>query len=416
MRTGIQCVRAFFQINFTNLQLFSIYSNQAKLQRSRRIVLLLVSGLVIALFWRSLPNEPATPFFSQPQSRSFVPSEARYSSQFVSHRETPSVHSATAVELTDGVIQAFWYGGTREGAKDVAIYSARFDPAAVIWSKPELLVDRSTAQRALHRTIRKIGNPVIYKATDKQLWLFYVSVSVGGWAGSSINLKISNDLGKSWQPARRLVTSPFLNISTLVKGPAFKYQDGTVGLPVYHEFIGKFGELLRLDKDGVLLDKLRLSHGRTSLQPVITPIDDLHAAGFMRYAGEHPRRLLYFNSTDGGAIWSSPQKSSLPNPNAAVSVLKLASGDLLMVFNNSEKERNDLTLAVSKNQGLDWLIVMTVEQEVSDPASHEFSYPWLLQSEDGNTHLLYTWNKTQIKHVLFNTVWLEQQVSRLLEN
>jgi len=399
--------------DFTNMQLLIQYNKHSNLRRSRQFVFLLLAGLIIVLFWRSMPRESASPFFSLPKTAEPVSTEPYFNSQFVTRGESPAVHSATAV-VADGTVQAFWYGGTREGAGDVAIYSARYSLSEPGWSKPEALVDRITTRRDLHRYIRKIGNPVVYKHTDKQLWLFYVSVSVGGWAGSSINLMISNDLGKSWQPARRLVTSPFLNISTLVKGPAFRYRDGTVGLPVYHEFIGKFGELLHLDRDGNLIDKIRLSHGSISLQPVIIPIDDLHASGFMRYSGDGPRRVLYFNSTDGGATFSSPEKSSLPNPNAAVSVIKLSSGNLLMAFNNSEEGRNNLNLAVSTNQGLDWQAAVALEQVEDSERSrqYQFSYPWLLQSPDGTIHLLYTWNKKQIKHVSFNRAWLEQQISK----
>ena len=360
-----------------------------------------------------MPSEHEAPSFSPTKSIATISSKPRYSSQFVSHGETPRVHSVTAVAITDAVVRSFWYGGTREGAQDVAIYASEFDAKAVVWSKPEMLVDRSAAQRDLHRYIRKLGNPVIYRPSDTELWLFYVSVSVGGWAGSSINLMISNDLGTSWQATKRLVNSPFFNISTLVKGPGFKYRDGTVGLPVYHEFIGKFGELLRLDEDGNLLDKIRLSSGDNSLQPVIIPMDDLRASGFMRYAGEFPRRVLNFHSNDGGASWSSPAKSALPNPNAAVSVIKLVGGELLMAFNNSEDGREDLTLAVSKNQGRDWQVAAALEQGVSDSESreHEYSYPWLLQSPDGTIHLLYTWNKERIRHVLFNRAWLDGQIT-----
>ena len=38
------------------------------------------------------------------------------------------VHSATLTELPKGGVQAFWYGGSREGARDVGIYSARLLP------------------------------------------------------------------------------------------------------------------------------------------------------------------------------------------------------------------------------------------------------------------------------------------------
>ncbi len=388
---------------------------------------LFLTVVVLVLFWRSMPREQGASFSqhtieqvsTEAQHVSTeaqqVPTEAHYSSQFVSHGETTAVHSVTAVAVSDAILRAFWYGGTREGAQDVAIYSSEFDAAAVAWSEPEIVVDRMTAQRELHRYVRKLGNPVVYKPTDTQLWLFYVSVSVGGWAGSSINLMISNDLGESWQPTRRLVTSPFFNISTLVKGPALSYQDGSVGLPVYHEFIGKFGELLRLDEEGNPTDKIRLSRGTHSLQPVIIPIDDLRASGFMRYAGESPRRVLFISSGDGGKSWSSPEKSALPNPNSAVSVIKLVGGDLLMAFNNSDDGREDLTLAVSRNQGHDWNVMVALEQAEPEAQSHqyEYSYPWLLQSADGIIHLLYTWNKERIKHALFNRAWLDEQANKV---
>ncbi len=51
----------------------------------------------------------------------------------------PSVHSATAVELPDGTIRAYWFGGSREGASDVAIWSAAFRSGT--WSTPEMVVD-----------------------------------------------------------------------------------------------------------------------------------------------------------------------------------------------------------------------------------------------------------------------------------
>ncbi|WP_206323709.1 exo-alpha-sialidase, partial [Pseudomonas viridiflava] len=92
--------------------------------------------------------------------------------------------------------------------------------------------------------IRKLGNPVIALAPDKRLWLFYVSVSVGGWAGSTVNAMVSSDMGANWSPPRQLVTSPFLNISTLVRAAPVFHADGSIGLPVYHEFLGKFAEYL----------------------------------------------------------------------------------------------------------------------------------------------------------------------------
>ena len=149
----------------------------------------------------------------------------------------------------------------------------------------------------LNRHVRKIGNPIVYRHPDGRLWLFFVTVSVGGWAGSSISLAESADNGETWSRARRLVTSPFFNLSTLVKGSAFRYADGTIGLPVYHEFLGKFGEMLRIGSDGRILDKTRFTSGRHALQPEIAvPSARRRAVGMLRYAGDAPRRVLYMVS------------------------------------------------------------------------------------------------------------------------
>jgi predicted neuraminidase len=262
----------------------------------------------------------------------------------------------------------------------------------------------------LNRHVRKIGNPIVYRHPDGRLWLFFVTVSVGGWAGSSISLAESVDDGETWSRARRLVTSPFFNLSTLVKGSAFRYADGTIGLPVYHEFLGKFGEMLRIGTDGRVLDKTRFTTGRHALQPEIAILGPQRAVGILRYAGEAPRRVLYMVTADAGRTWSQPQKIHLPNPDAAVEVLALGSGRLLGVFNDIEEARWRLVLGVSDNLGKDWRTIKVLEQkqDAIDVNRYQFSYPWILRAADGDFHLLYSWNRTRIKHIEFNQSWLEQ--------
>ena len=41
----------------------------------------------------------------------------------------------------------------------------------------------------------------------------------------------------------------------------------------------------------------------------------------------------------------------------------------------------------------------------------QFSYPWLMQTSDGEFHLLYTWHRLGIKHVQFNQAWLARMLS-----
>lgn len=385
---------------------------------------------------------------------------ARYESHFASSRLHTQVHAASLVELNNGDLRAFWFSGSREGAPDVTINSAVFDSARKTWGEEQVVTGRATTQRGLRRYIAKVGNPVAARGPDGDLWLFYVTVSLGGWAGSSITLITSNDEGKSWSAPRRLVTSPFINVSTLVKAPPFMYADGTLGLPVYHEFISKFAEVLRLDRHGKVLDKQRLAAGgQGTLQPVVLVENEKEALALTRYAGKGERRVMGIATHDGGRHWETPAPLELRNPNAALTAITLPGGGLLAVLNDREQGRESLGLHVSEDGGKSWRELHRLEEmgalhgKTLDEAAcldlvehlvrgsdarleratqtrineyvtsaaarvragggcgFEFSYPWLMQAKNGDIHLAYTWNRTFIKHLVLDPVWLESRMN-----
>ena len=381
----------------------------------------------------------------------------RIDSHFASNRLDTQTHAASLVELKDGRVRAFWFSGSREGAADVTINSAVFDPVRDAWSDELTVIGRGDTQRGLHRYISKVGNPVATRAPDGSLWMFYVTVSLGGWAGSSISVLTSHDEGESWSAPRRLITSPFMNISTLVKSPPVFYSDGTVGLPVYHEFISKYAEMLHLDKTGKVIDKQRLAAGgQGTLQPVVLVRNEKEATVLTRYAGkDQAPRALSMATEDGGRHWSTPTKSVMKNSNAALAALVLPDGRWLTVFNDQEHGRENLSLQISNDGGATWEELRRLEEMSrlrgvvldepacttlveglarssdvrleedaqrlvgyvdsakrwvrSDGGCHfEFSYPYMIQAHNGDIHVAYTWNRTFIKHVVFDDLWLRQ--------
>ena len=317
----------------------------------------------------------------------------------------PSVHGATVIEKLEGGLFATWFGGKREGGRDVVLWGADYTPTTQRWSVPRRIIGPSETKAALGRYIKTVGNSVLVRGRQGELWLYFVTVSVGGWAGSSLNVTLSQDDGSSWSKPRRLISSPFFNVSTLNKSAAIQYSDGSIGLPVYHEFIGKFAELLRLDAHGKVLDKIRLTHGRHSIQPLVLPLDNKQAIALMRDTGPWPGRVLASKSHDAGMSWSTDTRLSLPNPDAAVAGLRRPDGSLLLVFNDVEAGRSSIALAVSRDQGLSWMTVRNFEQ-LNDGKS-EFSYPYLIRLNDGTMHLLYTWNRKRIRHIIFNDKWVD---------
>jgi predicted neuraminidase len=259
------------------------------------------------------------------------------------------------------------------------------------------------------RLIRKIGNAVLLRRPDGKLWLVFVTVTMGGWAGSSLNLSVSRDGGYNWTPPKRIHSAPFLNLSTLVKGPAVPMEGGLVGLPVYQEFFGKFAEMLVLDATGRVVGKARMSAGRKALQPVVLPLDRNRAVAFARSGARRSPAVWRFESADGGRNWSAPKALDLANPNAAIAALRLPGGRVLIVFNDTPwKKRHNLKMAVSGDDGRNWRVIHTLENDADESA--RYSYPWLLRGSDGQYHLFYTWKAgAGLRHVRFNDAWLESR-------
>lgn len=336
---------------------------------------------------------------------------AFYRSNFVNSENGPArVHAANIIETKSG-IHAAWYAGSREGASDVSIWFSSFNKQKNRWDKNRVLFDRLSVQKSLGRYIKKLGNPALGVDSKGRLWLFFVSVSVGGWSGSSINYSISGDDGKNWSQPKRLVTSPFFNVSTLVRTPAFNFADGSIGLPIYHELIGKFGELLRLSLDGSVLQKNRISWGTTTLQPSIVKIGQKRLLAFLRNSGSEVKGVLVSSSDDGGKHWSVAEPTGLDSFDSSVAAIRDNNNRLLLAFNNSKTGRNKLSLAVSNNLGETWQVVH--DFEFSKNLDNEYSYPSLLQDKEGNYHLVYTYLRKRIKHVEFNETWLVQEIRKV---
>jgi len=370
------------------------------------VLLVIVTGFTLAI--STLPAVQAPALVLPEYSASDMDSEPLIETAFISGDLTREVHSATAVELNNGDVRVFWYGGKREGSKDTSIYSRVLDSSDNSWSGIEEVMTRDRITRDTRRYIRKLGNPVAVVNGD-ELWLFFVSVSVGGWAGSSLNLSVSADNGSSWGPVRRLISSPFLNISTLVRNAPLLAENGAVILPAYHEFLGKFAELLQLDKAGNVLNKYRISRGREAIQPALLPVDTTHAVAYMRNTSDkQPGRIWFSRSRDSLADWTALEALALPNPDAAVTAVQLNTPDeQLLVFNNHPSERDDISMAYRHGSDTAWQLIHQFETGKGSEGIHNpFSYPFLLRTRDGRYHLFYTWKREHIKHVHFNNAAL----------
>lgn len=363
-------------------------------------LLIFAAGLGGA-FWRTQPPSPARVVLPAP-----APAISAAPSAFSSANlpvAAPSAHAVSLAELPDGQIAAVWFAGAREGAADVAIWMANLKEGQ--WSQPRAILTREQLATATLSHIRKLGNPVLF-ADGQYLHLWVTAASIGGWAGSALHYTRSDDGGRHWSPARRLVSSPFFNYGTLVRTPPLPLAGGGFGLPVYHELFAKRGEWLRLDAASRPLHKSRLPSVSAELQPAVAALDQQRLIALLRDAGPAPGRVQVATSDDAGEHWRDQPPLAVGNPNSSLALLHLHDGRLLLAGNPSSG-RNILELWLSTDQGRHWRKIRELENANDDSA--EFSYPALLQAHDGRIHLAYTWRRQAIRHASFDASWLENK-------
>jgi alpha-L-rhamnosidase len=304
----------------------------------------------------------------------------------------PECHASTIVETPAGMIAA-WFGGLREGHKEVNIYTSMYKNGK--WSAPVLAADGYIDQNTRYACY----NPVLFLAPDGELLLFYkIGPRVIDWTGW---MKRSKDNGLSWGPAEQLpdgILGPIRNQPIWADGllicPSSTERDGW---KVHFEFTKDNGRTWTKGPD--------LNDGKpiSGIQPAVLRHDAITLQALTR---SQNRTINETWSKDNGRTWSPLQQTEMPNNNSGIDAITLKDGRHLLVYNNVKPPesvrdgwggRSPLNVAISTN-GKNWVNKITLENE----PKMEFSYPFVIQSEDGLVHITYTWKRKKVKHIIID--------------
>ena len=91
--------------------------------------------------------------------------------------------------------------------------------------------------------------------------------------------------------------------------------------------------------------------GGAGIQPTIAIGKDSTLVAYLRDNGPPPNRMQRTESHDKGLTWTIAKDDILPNPGAGFDVVTLSTGEWLMVFNDTEEGRHNLTVALSDDDG-----------------------------------------------------------------
>jgi predicted neuraminidase len=202
----------------------------------------------------------------------------------------------------------------------------------------------------------------------------------------------------------------------MVRGRPIVLSTGEYLLPAYHEtgfdpeLVGPAsgGWFLRWDAKRAQWQASGEIHSKKgNIQPAAAEIAPGHLIAYCRRGGGYgpvtDGYVVRSESFDGGRTWSEGQDSQFPNPNAAVDFIKLQSGALLLVYNNSMTDRDPLSVELSVDQDKTW----PWKRDLAT-GPHDYAYPVAIQTRDGKIHVVYTSEqRTVVNHAVFDEAWIQ---------
>jgi predicted neuraminidase len=337
---------------------------------------------------------PQSEFIYQPGSTSF-----------------PECHASTIVALRDGDLLASWFGGTKERAPDVAIWTSRLTHG--VWSKPAEVARERDGDKGV-----PTWNPVLFYTKDGRLWLYYkAGDSPGVWSGARMFSK--ND-GHTWSPMERLpagILGPIrakpyvLANGIIVSGSsveAYKSwaawierstnngdtwtKTGPITVTAAQDKAETPAPEPPMDSPELRDKDKEPREFEGIIQPSVVALGKDHLRIYAR-SRTLAAKIVVADSFDDGLTWSPTHFIGLPNNNSGLDAVALKDGRVVMIFNDTPRGRSPLNLAVSRD-GEHFRVFATLEQ-----GAGEYSYPAIIQAPDGSLEMTYTWHRTSIKHV-----------------
>ena len=411
---------------------------------------LLVVSLVLLSLWLSSQAWPsaraAAPFLT---------------SELIFPLEHWHNHASCIVECANGDLLVCWFHGSGERtADDVKIEGARLRKGTRQWSPRFTLADTPGYPDT---------NCTMFIDPRGRLWLLWPTILANTWESALMKYKIASrytpDGPPQWDTQEILHVTPGPEFEVTVKQVMDEWERSRPESPEaprenLQAYIARMRKLaadklarrlgwmtrahpfvlddkrliVPLYSDGFSFSLMAISDdwgqtwhtstpliGGGNIQPSIVRKRDGSLYTLMRDNGPAPKRLHQSISRDRGETWSTVTDSALPNPGSGAEIIGLRSGRWALIYNDSERDRNNLTVALSDDEGQTWKWKRQLEYDAPGPEAGRFHYPSIIQARDGSLHASYSYhlNRKQvemdaagneqrkaIKHAHFNEEWV----------
>ena len=367
--------------------------------------------------------------------------EPRIESELVFPLHPKHNHAPGIVECPNGDLLVSWYRGSGErSADDVAVWGARKKAGAKEWSDAFLLADTPGFPDC---------NTAMWIDRDDKLWLFWPVILANSWESCLTHYRVSSDFQKDgapkweWQGNIPLKPKDFEEVmlreyavwkkslpdalkvvaeareeegkkrikdkllSRLGWQPRCKptvLKSGRILLPLYSDTYSA-GIMAISDDGGKTWTASQPIAGFGSIQPSVLERKDGTLVAYMRENGVF-KKVRAAESKDRGETWGTVYSTELPNPGSGLDAVRLASGNWLIVYNDTVRGRNSLAVSLSEDEGKTWKWTRHLEKH----ADGSYHYPAVIQAKDGSIHAVYSYfvkGGKSMKHAKFNEEWVK---------
>jgi predicted neuraminidase len=370
---------------------------------------------------------------------SFAFSEGAFDSGYLFPPSPMKCHSSSVVVMPSGDLLACWFYGVGERKDDTLVIRGAWKRrGSKEWGAPFVMADSQDLPDC---------NPTLFVEPDGTLWLFWVAVQNNEWGGALLKYRTTEEyapgepIAWTWQDVihcrpRDLETqwAAFLEsrpeyarhaeeanlavqdklsrrIGWMTRTLPIMLPDDTLLLGLYSDVFN--GSLAARTRDGGKTWQFSEAIlGGGNIQPSFSLRKNGELVAYMRDGGP-TRRIRTALSTDLGKTWGAVESLDIPNPSSSVECIALKSGNWLLLCNDTEEGRNQLTAYLSEDEGRTWKWRRSLETEAV-----QASYPSVVQLKDGSIYCTYTYYLPRdgegrkirvIKWTQFDETWIRSK-------
>jgi predicted neuraminidase len=370
-------------------------------------------------------------------------------------------HASSIVECPNGDLLVCWFNGSGERtADDVKIEGARKRRGARAWSQRFTMADTFGYPDT---------NCAMFIDPQQRLWLLWPTILANEWHTALMKYKVSSryqsDAPPVWETNEVLHITPGPEFEATVKQAMDELENKMRGEPEARQttlrdytartrknaadkLFRRLGWMTRahpfildnrrlivpLYSDGFSFSLMAITDdwgktwrtsaplvGQGNIQPSIVRKRDGTLFTLMRDNGPAPKRLHQSESRDNGETWSAVTDSDLLNPGSGAEIISLRNGHWALIYNDTERGRHSLAVAISDDEGKTWKWKRHLEFDQPGPEAGAYHYPSIIQARDGTLHASYSYHlnrkdvekdgdgklrRKAIKHAHFNEEWV----------